>query len=182
MAPPRERATFAGGCFWCTEAIFKALKGVERVRSGYTGGRVERPTYEQVCGGRTGHAEAVEVTFHPSVVSYEQLVEVFFLTHDPTTPNRQGNDIGEQYRSAIFTHAPDQRRTAEATKARLESEHVFDRPIITRIEPAQVLYEAEPYHQNYYAQNPAQAYCQAVISPKLAKFREKFRALLKASP
>lgn len=178
MESSPERATFAAGCFWCTEAIFLGVKGVVRVRSGYTGGHVANPTYEQVCTGRTGHAEAVEVAFDPSVVTYAQLVEVFFLTHDPTTPNRQGHDIGEQYRSVIFTHSPEQRRTAEAVKARLEAEHAYERPIITQLKPAADFFEAEAHHQNYYAHNPQQPYCQTVISPKLAAFRQRFHALL----
>lgn len=179
MPTALERATFASGCFWCTEAVFLGLKGVTRVRSGYTGGRVGNPTYNEVCTGRTGHAEAIEVAFDPSIVSYAQLVEVFFLTHDPTTLNRQGPDTGEQYRSAIFTHSPEQQHGAEAVQARLEAERVFDRPIVTRIEPATDFYEAEADHQNYYARNPQQPYCQTIINPKLAAFRQRFRALLK---
>lgn len=174
----RERATFGGGCFWCTEAIFTALAGVVTVTSGYAGGRGEHPTYEQVCRGQTGHAEVVQVAFDPAVISYEQLVEVFFLTHDPTTMNRQGNDSGEQYRSVIFTHSDEQRTVAERVKTRLESAHVYGRPMVTAITPFSNFFAAENDHQNYYARNPDQAYCQTVISPKIAKFRQQFAHLI----
>lgn len=157
----------------------KNIRGVSRVVSGYTGGHVDQPTYEQVSSGTTGHAEAIQVEFDPNVVSYEQLVEVFFLTHNPTTLNRQGNDVGEQYRSVIFVHTDEQRATAERVKAKIAAEHVYDQPIVTEILPAARFYPAEQYHQNYYANNPEQAYCQAVIDPKVAKFRQKFAALLK---
>lgn len=173
-------ATFGGGCFWCTESIFKALKGVIKVTSGYAGGLVERPSYAQVCAGATGHAEVVQIEFDPASITYEQLVEVFFLTHDPTQLNRQGNDIGEQYRSVIFSHDDEQRSTAERVKGRLESESVYDRPMVTAIVPFENFFPAEAEHQDYYAKNPMKPYCQAVISPKLAEFRAKFRHLLRA--
>lgn len=178
MGIMRQRATFGGGCFWCTEAIFRPLKGVSTVTSGYAGGRADGPSYEHVSTGRTGHAEAVRIEFDPSLVTYEQLVEVFFLTHDPTAVNRQGNDVGPQYRSVIFVHDEEQRRTAERLKARLEAEGVFDRPIVTAIEPLRNFFPAEAEHQNYYAKNAAQPYCQAVISPKVAALRAKFAHLL----
>lgn len=178
--PQLQQATFGSGCFWCSEAIFKSLKGVRKVTSGYAGGHVADPTYEQVSSGRTGHAEVIQLEFDPSVIRFEQLAEVFFLTHDPTQLNRQGNDRGEQYRSVILTHDEDQRQTAEQIKAKLEAENVFDGPIVTAIQPFDGFYPAENYHQNYYANNPTQPYCQAIISPKVAKFREKFRSLLSA--
>lgn len=175
----QQLATFGGGCFWCTEAIFTRLNGVFKVTNGYAGGTMPEPSYDQVSSGRTGHAEAVQIEFDPSVISYEQLVEVFFLTHDPTTMNRQGADVGEQYRSVIFTHGEDQRKTADTVKARLEAEKVYDDPIVTQIVPADDFYPAETYHQDYYARNPDQPYCQVVINPKVRKLRETFKHLLK---
>lgn len=174
-----EEATFGGGCFWCTEALFKLLRGVEEVYPGYAGGHVPNPTYEQVCTKTTGHAEVVRVRFRPKEISYAQLVEYFFLTHDPTTPNRQGNDVGPQYRSVIFYHTPAQKQVAEEVKARLEKEKIFSAPIVTSIEPLQNFYPAEAYHWDYYAKNPSQAYCHYVIAPKLQKAREKFKPLLR---
>ncbi len=174
-----ERATFGAGCFWCTEALFKNVKGVLRVTSGYAGGTVDRPSYEQVCSGKTGHAEVTHIEFDPTVISFAQLVELFFLTHDPTQLNRQGNDIGAQYRSVIFGHSAGQRATALSVKERLVGEMVFAKPIVTEILPFTNFFPAEEYHQNYYAKNPTAAYCQVIISPKLAKFRATFSNLLK---
>jgi peptide-methionine (S)-S-oxide reductase len=174
-----QAATFGGGCFWCTEAIFKELKGVTRVTSGYAGGSMPNPTYEQVCNGDTGHAEVVQVEFDPSMITYPQLAEIFFSTHDPTTMNRQGSDVGEQYRSVILYHNDEQKLAAEKVKADLDQAKVFDQPIVTAIQPLDTFYPAENYHQNYYANNADQPYCQAVINPKLAKFRKKFAALRK---
>jgi peptide-methionine (S)-S-oxide reductase len=173
------RATFGGGCFWCTEAIFRQLRGVIKVVSGYAGGTTPNPTYEQVCDHTTGHVEVVRIEYDPRIISYEQLVEVFFLTHDPTQINRQGNDVGEQYRSVIFYLDAVQRQTAEAVKERIETEGVFSDRIATVIVPFKKFCPAESFHQDYFAKNPEQPYCQAVINPKLAKFRKKFAALLK---
>jgi len=170
----REIATFAGGCFWCMEAVFLPLRGVEKVVSGYTGGTAKDPTYRQVCGGTTGHAEAVEITFDPAVVSFDELLEIFFALHDPTTKDRQGADVGTQYRSAIFYRSPAQKAAAEAMIARLDREKIFPAPIVTEVVPAGTFYPAEDYHQNYFAQNSGQPYCQAVISPKVAKLRKKY--------
>ena len=182
MSGTRETATLAGGCFWCLEAVFEPLAGVDRVVSGYTGGRHPHPSYEAVCTGVTGHAEAVQVTFDPAVLSYGDLLELFFAFHDPTTLDRQGPDTGTQYRSAIFTHSPAQQATAEATVARLSAEHVFPQPIVTEIVPLVEFYPAEEYHQGYYRRNPNQGYCQAMIGPKVAKLRAKYAARLKAVP
>jgi peptide-methionine (S)-S-oxide reductase len=178
-ATGREVATLAGGCFWCLEAVYDQIKGVESVESGYIGGTVEHPSYEAVCGGRTGHAEAVRVTYDPRQISYRELLEVFFVIHDPTMLNRQGNDIGSQYRSAIFFHSPAQRETAEAVIAELQRGKVYPNPIVTQLAPATTWYEAEAYHQEYFARNPLQGYCQIVIGPKVAKFRKQFAARLK---
>lgn len=174
-------ATFGSGCFWCTEAIFKDVRGVTKVTSGYAGGTMPSPTYEQVCDGSTGHAEVIQIEFDPTVVGYDQLVEIFFLTHDPTSMNRQGNDVGEQYRSVIFTHDEMQATVAEQVKNKIQNEGVYDKPIVTRITSFMNFYPAEAYHQDYYAKNPEAGYCQAVISPKVAKFRKKFAALLKSN-
>lgn len=179
LAQPIEEATFGGGCFWCTEALFKQLRGVVEVLPGYAGGHTANPTYEEVCTGTTGHAEVVRVRFRPQEISYEQLVEYFFLTHDPTTPNRQGADVGPQYRSVIFYHSPQQKTVAERVKHRLEAEKVFPAPIVTTIEPLTSFYPAEPYHHDYFARHPQQPYCRFVIAPKVQKAREKFRSLLK---
>lgn len=173
-----QLATFGSGCFWCTEAMFKDLKGVITVTSGYAGGTMANPTYEQVCSGSTGHAEVVQVEFDPTVIGYDQLVELFFLTHDPTTMNRQGNDVGEQYRSVIFAHDEMQKTVAAQVKNKIDGDHVYDRPIVTQIVPFTKFYPAENYHQNYYANNPEAGYCQMVISPKVAKFRKKFAHLI----
>lgn len=174
MTEPFETATFGGGCFWCTEAVFQQLRGVKSVTSGYCGGTVARPTYEQVCSKRTGHAEVIQVEFDPRQIRYADVLEVFFRTHDPTTVDRQGNDVGPQYRSVIFYHDDQQRRTAEQVKAALESAGVYAAPIVTTIEPVAEFYPAEAYHQNYYASNPRQPYCSFVIGPKVEKFREAF--------
>jgi peptide-methionine (S)-S-oxide reductase len=169
-----EKATLGGGCFWCLEAVFEHLRGVTKVESGYAGGLVPNPSYRQVCNGDTGHAEVVQVTFDPAVLSYRDVLDVFFATHDPTTLNRQGPDEGTQYRSAIFYHSPQQKETAERRIAELNAEGVFDTPIVTEVVPLTQFYKAEDYHQGYYRQNPGQGYCRVVISPKLAKFRKQF--------
>lgn len=169
-----QLATFGGGCFWCTEAVFLELRGVQSVVSGYSGGHVPNPTYEQVCGKQTGHAEVIQVAFDPQQISYAQLLEVFFRTHDPTTPNRQGNDTGPQYRSVIYYHDDEQRRIAEDVKRELDASGAFHAPIVTQIEPLGDFYPAEDYHQNYYARNPGQGYCSFVIAPKVDKFRKVF--------
>lgn len=168
------KATLAGGCFWCTEAIFKRLKGVENVVSGYTGGTIPNPTYEQVCGGKTGHAEAIQITFDPSVISYEKLLEVFFKLHDPTALNQQGNDIGTQYRSAIFYHDEEQKRVAEELKDKLEKSGYYQNKIVTEIVPFTNFYLAESYHQDYYKKNSYQPYCQIIIDPKIQKLYQEF--------
>ena len=178
-SPQREVATLAGGCFWCLEAAFQDLKGVERVQSGYAGGRVANPSYEQVCTGTTGHAEVVQITFDPEVVSFDDLLHVFFTIHDPTTLNRQGVDVGTQYRSAIFYHTADQKAAAERVIAELQSEHVWDDPIVTELKPLEAFYPAEEYHRDYYRRNPTQGYCSAVIAPKVAKVRKLFLDKLK---
>jgi peptide-methionine (S)-S-oxide reductase len=172
-------ATLAGGCFWCLEAVYDQMKGVLSVESGYIGGETDRPTYEAVCGGRTGHAEAVRITFDPNVVSYRELLEVLFAIHDPTTLNRQGHDIGSQYRSAIFYHNPEQKRVAEDVIGSLTKEKVYPDPIVTEVVPAGTWFEAEPYHQEYFARNPFQGYCTAVVGPKVMKFRKLFSRKLK---
>jgi peptide-methionine (S)-S-oxide reductase len=174
-----QTATLGGGCFWCIEAVFQQLQGVETVVSGYAAGHMEDPDYEAVCEGSTGHAEVVQVTFDPAVLSYREVLEVFFTVHDPTTPDRQGADVGEQYRSIILTHSPDQEREAKAILAEMTKEEVFEAPIVTQVEPAGKFYPAEEHHQDYYRRNPAQGYCQAVIRPKLAKFRKNWTQKLK---
>lgn len=170
-------ATFGGGCFWCTEAVFQMVKGVLAVESGYAGGKDPQPTYEAVCSGRTGHAEVVQLRFDPAQVRYEDLLEVFFRTHDPTTLNRQGNDIGTQYRSVIFYHDGAQQKIAEDVKRRLEAAGVYDGPIVTEVVPIDRFHKAEAYHQDYYRRNPGQGYCAAIIGPKLAKFKKAFGRL-----
>jgi peptide-methionine (S)-S-oxide reductase len=177
--PELKRVTFAGGCFWCTEAIFQRLKGVERVVVGYSGGHVDHPTYEQVCSGNTGHAESIQITYNPAKISYDELLEVFWKTHDPTTKNRQGNDVGPQYRSVIFYHDEEQKKLAESYKSKLEAEHIWNRPILTEIVPLAKFWPAEDYHQNYYHNNPSQSYCTFVITPKIEKFRKIFKDRLK---
>jgi peptide-methionine (S)-S-oxide reductase len=169
-----EVATLGGGCFWCLEAVFQGLRGVDKVVSGYAGGHVANPTYRSVCGGNTGHAEVVQVTFDPTVTSYREVLEVFFAVHDPTTLNRQGADVGTQYRSAIFYHSPEQKQAAEKLIADLSAENAWGRPIVTQVVPADTFYPAEDYHQNYFNSNPGQGYCQAVVAPKVAKFRKLF--------
>jgi peptide-methionine (S)-S-oxide reductase len=172
--PGKDVATLGGGCFWCLEAVFEQLRGVEKVQSGYSGGHVAVPTYQQVCGGNTGHAEVVQVTFDPTVVSFSDLLEVFFAIHDPTTLNRQGADVGTQYRSVVFYHTPEQQAKAERRIAELNAAHVRDRPIVTQVLPFEVFYPAEAYHQEYFRHNPGQPYCQVVVGPKVAKFRKQF--------
>ncbi|WP_242918661.1 peptide-methionine (S)-S-oxide reductase MsrA [Pontibacter liquoris] len=176
-----EIATFGNGCFWCTEAVFQELNGVEKVVSGYTGGQVENPTYKQVCTGTTGHAEVLQITYDPAVISYEELLEVFWATHDPTTLNRQGNDVGTQYRSSIFYHNEEQKQLAEQYKQKLDASGAFDQPIVTTIEALGPFYPAEDYHQNYYRNNGEQPYCSFLIRPKLDKFRKVFKHKLKSS-
>jgi peptide-methionine (S)-S-oxide reductase len=169
-----ETATLAGGCFWCLEAVYDQMKGVVSVESGYIGGQTRNPTYEAVCGGRTGHAEAVCITFDPAIVSYRELLEVFFVIHDPTTLNRQGHDVGTQYRSAIFYHSLEQKQIAEEVIAAVTKEQIYPNPLVTEVVSAGSWYEAEPYHQEYFARNPFQGYCTAVVGPKVAKFRKQF--------
>ena len=169
-----ELATLGGGCFWCLEAVYEQLSGVIGVESGYAGGLVPNPTYEKVCTGRTGHAEVVQVAFDPETITFEELLEVFFTIHDPTTLNRQGADIGTQYRSAIFTHDERQRAIAEAVIGRIEAEGIWDDPIVTEVAPLEAFYKAEDYHQEYFRRNPGQPYCQVVIAPKVAKFRKRY--------
>jgi len=176
--PDREIATLAGGCFWCLEAVYEQLKGVEKVVSGYMGGQVPNPTYNAVCGGRTGHAEVVQVTYNPAQVSYRELLEVFFTIHDPTTLNRQGGDVGTQYRSAVFTHSPEQEQTAREVIRDVEEEGIWESPIVTQVQPAPEFYPAEEYHQQYFRRNPGQGYCQVVIAPKVSKFRQKYLSKL----
>ena len=175
----REIATLAGGCFWCTEAIFTELKGVDKVVSGYAGGRIEKPTYDQVCGGSTGHAEAIQITFDPKVISYSDLLRIFFSTHDPTTLNRQGADAGTQYRSAIFTNSEEQKTAAQEVIKEVNAQHIWDNPIVTEVTSFTNFYPAESYHQDYYAQNANQGYCRVVIAPKVTKFRQHYQNLLK---
>lgn len=176
-----EQITFGAGCFWCVEAIFLRLKGVNDVVSGYAGGTVKNPTYQQVTSGNTGHAEVVQVSYDPSEITYEQLLNVFWRTHNPTTLNRQGADVGTQYRSAVFYHNEEQKRLAEHFKARLDEEKVYNDLIVTEITPLDTFYEAEEYHQNYFAKNPEQAYCQVVIVPKLEKMEELFKEELRTN-
>jgi len=174
-----EIATFGSGCFWCTEAIFLNVDGVTKVESGYTGGKVKNPTYKEICSGLTGHAEVIQLTFDPQKVSYDQLLEIFWQTHDPTTPNQQGADIGTQYRSVIYYHNDDQKKSAEFYKSRLEEEGAFQKPIVTEISSATTFYKAEDYHQNYYNLNNNAPYCTYVIQPKLEKFKKAFQGMLK---
>jgi peptide-methionine (S)-S-oxide reductase len=173
-----ETVTFGSGCFWCTEAIFQQLKGVDSVVSGYSGGHVESPSYEQVTTGRTGHAEVCHIQFDPKQISFEDMLEVFFSTHDPTTLNRQGNDVGTQYRSVIFYHSDEQKMTAERVKTELEKSGSWKNPLVTEIVPFEKFYPAENYHQNYFRNNPNQSYCRFVISPKLEKFEKVFKLKL----
>ncbi len=179
MSTTTETATLGGGCFWCLEAVFKDLQGVTRVMSGYAAGHVANPTYEAVCGGRTGHAEVVQVTFDPSQLAYADLLRVFFAIHDPTTKDRQGNDVGTQYRSIILTHSDAQRATAESVMKEITEAKIWPGKLVTQIEPLTVFYEAEPYHHDYFARNPYAGYCQVVVAPKVVKFRKQFADRLK---
>lgn len=174
-----QLATFAGGCFWCTEAIFLEVKGVKKIVSGFTGGFIKNPAYREVCNGTTGHAEGIQITFNPKEVAYEDLLEIFFATHDPTTLNKQGADVGSQYRSAIFYHSAEQKAKAENYIQLIEKEKLYSNPIVTKVEEAGVFYLAEDYHQNYYNQNKEQGYCQYVIAPKLEKLRKYYKSKLK---
>ncbi|MEO8392968.1 MAG: peptide-methionine (S)-S-oxide reductase MsrA [Chloroflexota bacterium] len=175
-----EIATLAGGCFWCLEAVFDELKGVKDVVSGYAGGTVRNPSYEAVCGGRTGHAEVIQIKFDPSVVSFHDILNVFFTIHDPTTMNRQGNDVGTQYRSAIYYHSPEQKAVAEQTIAEVNAQHLWGAPIVTEVTPIETFYAAEAYHQEYFKNHPDQGYCRIIIAPKVAKFRKHYLEQLKA--
>ncbi len=177
-----EIATLGGGCFWCVEAVFQELEGVGFVESGYAGGEKPNPTYQEVCAGDSGHAEVAQVHFDPGIIGYREILEVFFATHDPTTLNRQGADIGTQYRSVIFFDTPQQRETAEQLVAELDARELFDRPIVTEVTELETFYPGEDYHQDYYRRNTQQGYCQAVINPKMAKFRSAFAKRLKTAP
>jgi peptide-methionine (S)-S-oxide reductase len=179
MSKEIETATFASGCFWCTEAVFLNVQGVKEVVSGYIGGQVKNPTYKEVCSGLTGHAEAIQLTFDPSIITYKELLEIFWQTHDPTTLNRQGADVGTQYRSAIFYHTDEQKKQAEFYKKELDASGAFAKPIVTEITAASVFYKAEDYHQNYYNLNGTAPYCSYVIAPKLEKFKKAFKHKLK---
>lgn len=174
-----EVATLAGGCFWCLEAVFKEVKGVQRVLSGYTGGTKLNPTYEEVCSDKTGHAEAIDITFFPDIISYREILEIFFTVHDPTTLNRQGNEIGTQYRSAIFYHNESQKIVSEKFIREMNKAHIWDATIVTEVKPYTTFYSAEEYHRSYFQRNPEKAYCQAIIAPKVAKFRKKWGDKLK---
>ena len=176
----QETVTLAGGCFWCLEAVFKDLRGVDKVISGYSGGEAHQPTYQQVCAGITGHAEVVQVSFNPGAVSLREVLEVFFTIHDPTTLNRQGSDVGTQYRSAIFYNSPEQKATAETVIKELDDAKIWDGQIVTQLEPLKEFYKAEDYHQDYFENNASQPYCQMVVAPKVAKFRQKFLSKLKS--
>ncbi|MCG3163241.1 MAG: Peptide methionine sulfoxide reductase MsrA [Acidobacteria bacterium] len=178
----KEVATLAGGCFWCLEAVYNDLRGVEKLISGYSGGRVIRPTYEQVSAGNTGHAEVVQITFDPQVISFKELLEVFFTIHDPTTLNRQGADVGAQYRSAIFYHSPEQKAEAEKVIADIAAAKIWKNSIVTEVTKFEAFYPAEDYHQRYYERNPNQGYCRMVIEPKVIKFRRQFMSKLKKQP
>jgi peptide-methionine (S)-S-oxide reductase len=175
----QEIATLGGGCFWCLEAVYDEMEGVLSVESGYMGGMLPDPDYHSVCTGKTGHIEVVQVTFDPSITTYREVLEVFFAIHDPTSIDRQGNDSGTQYRSAIFTHSEEQRKIAEATIDELDRDDIFGRPIVTEVRPAEKFYIAEDYHQEYFRKNPQQPYCSYVVSPKVGKFRQKFAAKLR---
>lgn len=176
----REMATLGGGCFWCLEAVFEQLQGVLCVESGYSGGTLANPSYQQVCQGNTGHAEVIQATFDPQVLSYKEILDVFFAIHDPTTRNRQGADVGTQYRSVIFYHDDQQKKVAEKRLAELNQARIWDAPLVTEVVPYQTFYKAEDYHQGYFRKNPQQGYCQVVVSPKVAKFRKQFAPRLKA--
>jgi peptide-methionine (S)-S-oxide reductase len=180
---PQEKATavatLGGGCFWCLEAVFEQVRGVQRVESGYAGGRVPNPSYRQVCNGDTGHAEVVQVTFDPAILSFREVLEIFFAFHDPTTRNRQGPDVGTQYRSAVFYHSPEQKRIAEEVIAELNAAGIWSSPIVTEVTPFETFYKAEEYHQGYFRNNPTQGYCVAMVAPKVANLRKHFAAKLK---
>lgn len=176
----REVATLGGGCFWCTEAVFSELKGVERVESGYAGGRATNPSYEQVCSGSTGHAEVVQITYNPAVISYRDILHIFFTVHDPTTLNRQGADVGTQYRSVVLYHDPEQKQAAEETIKEISEAKIWPNPIVTAVVPFTAFYKAEDYHQEYFKKNPWQGYCMAVVAPKVSKFRKKYQDRLKS--
>jgi peptide-methionine (S)-S-oxide reductase len=169
-----EVATLGGGCFWCLEAVYDQLKGIDDVVSGYAGGHVRNPTYRHVCEGTTGHAEVIQIKFNPQEISFREILDVFFTIHDPTTLNRQGNDVGTQYRSAIYYHTPEQKATAEAAISELNAQHLWNAPIVTEVTPIDTFYPAEDYHQEYFARNPNQGYCQIIIAPKVAKFRKSY--------
>lgn len=174
-----ETATLGGGCFWCLEAVYKDIKGVMAIKPGYAGGKVVAPTYEEVCTGRTGHAEVVQIEFDPGVITYKEILEIFFFIHDPTTLNREGNDIGTQYRSVIFYHSPEQKYAAKKIISLLKEDQIYDEPIVTELVPLKNFYSAEEYHHNYYENNREKSYCQMVITPKVAKFRKKYMDKLK---
>ena len=178
MSENLETATLAGGCFWCVEAVYQNLQGVERVVSGYTGGSTENPTYQQICTGNTGHAEVAQITFDSAIISFEEILHVFWRTHDPTTLNRQGNDVGTQYRSAIFYHSDAQKAVAEKSKNDTNASGLWSDPIVTEITPLRTFYQAEDYHQNFYRSNPQQPYCLMVIDPKIQKFKKEFQEQL----
>jgi peptide-methionine (S)-S-oxide reductase len=174
-----EVATLAGGCFWCLEAVFKEVKGIQRVLSGYTGGKKDNPTYEEVCSDKTGHAEAIDITFFPDVISYREILEIFFTVHDPTTLNRQGHDIGSQYRSAIFYHNEAQKLIAEEVIKEIDDAHIWHSPIVTELKPYTKFHNAEEYHRDYFERHPQQSYCQVIIAPKVLMFRQKWAGKLK---
>jgi peptide-methionine (S)-S-oxide reductase len=180
MSAPQEVATLGGGCFWCLEAALEQVRGVAKVESGYAGGSMTDPSYQQVCGGDTGHAEVVQITFDPQTLSFRELLELFFAIHDPTTLNRQGGDVGSQYRSVIFYHSAEHKKVAETLIAELNAEKIWPRPIVTQVVPAVEFFKAEEYHQEYFRRNPAQPYCEAVVGPKVAKLRKLFAAKLKS--
>ena len=179
--PPKQLqlATLGGGCFWCVEAVFDELKGIEKVESGYAGGKVKHPTYREVCSGLTGHAEVTQIIFDPQVIAYKELLEIFFTVHNPTTLNRQGADVGTQYRSVIFYHDEEQKQIAEQVIREIDAAKIWDLPIVTEVAPFTEFYKAEGYHQDYYANNPGNPYCQVVIAPKVVQFRKKFKAKLR---
>jgi peptide-methionine (S)-S-oxide reductase len=181
VSPNCEFATLGGGCFWCIEAVYENVKGVERVESGYAGGTTKNPTYRQVCGGDTGHAEVIQIAYDPKVVSFKEVLEIFFVIHDPTQLNRQGNDAGTQYRSAVFHHSPEQKKIAEDMIAELTEAKAWARPIVTTLEPMETFYRAEDYHQSYFQRNPGDGYCRLTVPPKMAKMRKNFASKLKPS-
>ncbi|HKL33730.1 MAG TPA: peptide-methionine (S)-S-oxide reductase MsrA [Tangfeifania sp.] len=179
MEKELKKATLGGGCFWCTEAVYKELKGVVDVVPGYSGGSIKNPAYREVCTGRTGHAEVVQISYNPEVVSYKEILEVFFMTHDPTTLNRQGNDVGTQYRSAVFYHDEYQKETAEEVIRYFEKENIYNQPIVTEVAPFETFYKAEDYHKDYFERNEDQPYCQFIVAPKVAKFKKIFKNKIK---